>query len=54
MSPENPSSLDFDLAILLRAVDAEQEAFENAKQRSENGPSVDAESLSGPVAVGSV
>lgn len=54
MSPESPSSLDFDLAILMRGVDAEREAFEKAKDATADGPSIDAESLSAPITMGSV
>lgn len=53
MSPENPSSLDFDIAVMLRGFDAENEAIEQAKQNAGQEPGVDAESLSAPITMGS-
>lgn len=50
MSPENPSSLDFDVAVMLRGFDSEREAYEKSKEE----PSIDAESLSAPITMGSV
>lgn len=57
MSPESPSSLDFDLAVMMRGVGAENDAFDEVKKdgdRAGEAPAVDAEDLAGPIAVGSM